>query len=193
MVRFSSLLVGFACASALGAAPAKKKKAPPPPPPPPPVTAPTPKVREALSDTTLTLLASAESAQTFGASDSGGLRPDPSKAIASDFVRGAPGATLDSTQLDALRSVLYDEKSFRFGQDVSRCRFVPNLSVQLRAGIDTLETLISFSCNQVLFVMGKPGGRWIPQGTYDVKPARAKLLEFAKATLPTDPVLRGLK
>lgn len=190
MSRFSAFLVGLACASALGAPP-KKRAAPPPPPP--LVTAPAPKVRQALSEKTLALLESADTAQSFEASECGGLRPEASKAIASDFVRGEPGAMLNEQQLKVLRSVLYDEQSFRFQQDVSRCRFVPNLSVQLRAGIDTLETLISFSCNQVLFVMGKPGGRWILQGTFDVKPARAKLLELAKATLPQSPTLRALK
>lgn len=189
MSRFSAFLVGLAWATALGAPPKKKAK----PPPPPPVTAPAPKVREALGEKTLTLLESAETAQSFGASECGGMRPEPSKAIASDFVRGEPGAVLNEQQLKALRSVLYDEQSFRFRQDVSRCRFVPNLSVQFRSGIDTLETLISFSCNQVLFVMGKPGNRWILQGTFDVKPARAKLLELAKATLPQSPTIRGLK
>ena len=189
--RTAVLAVGLACASALAGPPKKKKKTPPPPPP--PVTAPTPRVKENLSDATLSLLEAAEQVRAFEASDAGGLRPDPSRAIASDFLRGEAGASLDSKQLEALRSVLYDEKSYRFGQDVSRCRFVPELSFQFQSGIDTLESLVSFSCNQLLFVMGKPGGRWIPQGTFDIRPARARVLELARATLPKSTAIKALK
>ena len=63
----------------------------------------------------------------------------------------------------------------------------------MQTGVDTMEALVSFSCNQVLFVLGKPGGRWVPQGTFDLKPARKKLLELAKATLPQDPDTQNLK
>ncbi len=48
---------------------------------------------------------------------------------------------------------------FRFEQDVSKCNFKPHLSFQMQSGIGTLEALVSFSCDQVLFVLGKPGGR----------------------------------
>jgi hypothetical protein len=164
-----------------------------PPPPPPPVTEPTAKVSEALGDTVLASVKGATKVQVFRVTDSGGLRPDPAKAIASDFVRGAAGAELDAKQLEALRSVLYDESSYRLDADVSKCRFVPHLSVQMRVGLESLEALISFSCNQVLFVVGKQGGRWVPQGTFDVKPARKKLLELAKTTLPQDRDTQNLK
>lgn len=188
MLRSLSLLVVVASVALAGP---KAKK--PPPPPPPPITEPTEKTREALGDTVLGSLTGATRVQTFRVADSGGLRPDPSKAIASDFVRGAPGLELDAKNLTALRAILYDDKSYRFTQDVAKCRFVPHLSFQLQSGIGTLEALISFSCNQVLFVVGKPGGRWVPQGTFDVKPARAKLLELAKATLPQDSETLRLK
>lgn len=168
-----------------------KKKGPPPPPP--PVTEPTAKVREALGDTVLASVSGATKVQVFRVSDSGGLRPDPSKAILSDFVRGTPGAELDAKQLEALRSLLYDDKSYRLEADVSKCRFVPHLSFQLQVGLESLEALISFSCNQVLFVVGKQGGRWVPQGTFDLKPSRKKLLELAKATLPQDRETQNLK
>jgi hypothetical protein len=48
-------------------------------------------------------------------------------------------------------------------------------------------------CSQVLFMLGKPGGRWLPSGTFDVKPVRAKLLELAKATLDKDAPTQALK
>lgn len=175
---------------AISAAPAKKKA-------PPPVevrlTEPTVKVTEALGATVLDSLAGATKVQVFRVSDSGGLRPDPERAIASDFLRGAPGKELDARELETLRGLLYDHKSFRFEQDVSRCRFAPHLSFQTQSGIGTLETLVSFSCNQVLFVLGKPGGRWIPQGTFDVKPVRKRLIQLAKVALPKDAATQNLK
>ena len=174
----------------LGAPKAKKK---PPPPPPPPITEPMAKVAEALGDTVLNSVAGAAKVQVFRVTDSGGLRPDPAKAIASDFVRGEAGKELDVKTLAELRALLYDEKSFRFDQDVSKCRFAPHLSFQMQSGIGTLEALVSFSCNQVLFILGKPGGRWVPQGTFDTKPARKKWLELAKAMLPTDAATQTLK
>ncbi len=173
------------------AAAPKKKKAPPPPPP--PITEPTPKVTEELGDTVLASVTGATKVQVFRVSDSGGLRPDPAKAIASDFVRGAPGKELDAQTLQALKRLLYDDKSFRFEQDVSKCRFAPHLSFQMQTGIGTLETLVSFSCNQVLFILGKPGGRWVPQGTFDFKPSRKQFIDLAKATLPQDADTQNLK
>lgn len=172
-------------------APAKKKKEPPAPPP--PVTEPTARVTEALGDTVVGSVAGATRVQVFRVADSGGLRPDPARAIASDFVRGDAGKQLDAKDLETLRSLLYDEKNFRFDQDVSKCRFMPHLSFQMQTGVGTMEALVSFSCNQVLFVLGKPGGRWVPQGTFDLKPARKKLIDLAKATLPQDPATQNLK
>lgn len=188
--RRSLFLLVLLATPGFAAAP-KKKKAPPPPPP--PITEPTAKVNEALGDTVLGSMAGATKVQVFRVSDSGGLRPDPAKAIASDFVRGAPGKELDAETLKALRSLLYDDKSFRFDQDVSKCRFAPHLSFQMQSGIGTLEALVSFSCNQVLFILGKPGGRWVPQGTFDFKPSRKKLIDLAKATLPQDAATQNLK
>jgi hypothetical protein len=191
MVRRACWLVVVVASVAFAGPKAKPKKGPPPPPP--PVTAPTAKVSEALGDTVLASIANATKVQVFRVGDAGGLRPDPAKAIASEFVRGAPGLALDAKGLEALRSVLYDDKSYRLEQDVAKCRFGPFLSFQFSAGLDTLEALVSFSCNQVLFVIGKQGGRWVPQGTFDVKPARQKLLELAKATLPQDRETQALK
>lgn len=193
MTSGMSLRAWFLCVllalPALGAP--KKKKGPPPPPA--VLTAPTPRVADALGSSVVGALAGATRAQVFKVSDSGGLRPDPARAIAAEFVRGEPGKELDSKMLEALKSLLYDDKSFRFRQDVSKCRFTPHLTFQMQSGIGTLEALVSFSCNQVLFVQGKPGGRWLPQGTFDVRPARKKLLELARATLPHDAQTQNLK
>lgn len=169
----------------------KKKRGPPPPPP--PITAPTEKVTEALGHNVVGSLMGTSKVQVFRVSDSGGLRPEPSKAILSEFVRGTAGKELDPKLLATLRSVLYDDKSYRFALDVAKCNFVPHLSFQMQSGIGTLEVLVSFTCNQVLFVLGKPGGRWVPGGRFDVRPARKKLVELAKATLPQDAETQNLK
>lgn len=164
------------------------KKEPPPPP-----SAPMPKVAENLSEKVRASLQSATRVQAWRVASSGGLRPDPAKAIGSDFVREAPGKELDAAQLAALRGILYDDKSYRFGADVAGCDFVPDVSFRVESGIDTVETLVSFSCSQVLFYGGKPGGRWLPAGTFDVRPARRALLELAKATMPGDAATQRLK
>lgn len=176
---------------ALALAGPKKGKAPKEPPA--PVTAPSAQVRENVSDAVLARLQQAETVRSFRVEDSGGLRPDPARAIGSDFVRGVEGEPLTGEALVALRSVLFDEKSYRFTQDVGRCRFVPHASFQVQEGIETLEVLVSFSCNQVLFFSGKPGGRWLPRGTFDVKPARAKLLELSLVAFPKDGATQALR
>lgn len=168
-------------------APAAKKEPPPPP------SAPMPKVSEHLSQKVLASLQSAAKVQAWRVASSGGLRPDPSKAIGSDFVREAAGKELDAAQLTALRGILYDDRSYRFAADVADCNFVPDVSFRVESGIDTVETLVSFACAQVLFYSGKPGGRWLPAGTFDVKPARRALLELAKATLQGDAPTQKLK
>jgi hypothetical protein len=179
-------------AAVAAAAPKKKEKAPPPPPPP-PVTSPTAKVQENVSEKVLGVLAAATKVQAWRVASSGGLRPDPTKAIGSDWVREAAGKELGASELTTFHGVLYDEKSYRFEQDVSKCNFTPDVSFQAQSGVDTIEAVVSFKCSQVVFMLGKPGGRWLPSGSFDVKPARAKLLELAKAMMDKDGPTQALK
>ncbi|MEW6431278.1 MAG: hypothetical protein AB1730_07185 [Myxococcota bacterium] len=178
--------------SATAATRKKKKPAPPPPPP----VAPMPKVKEHLSDAVQQLLAASDKVQVWRVSDTGGLRPDPTRAIGSDFQREQAGKELSADEVKALKGLLYDDKSYRFEQDVSRCGFVPHLSFHVEgadANVSTLEALVSFKCNQVLFFIGKPGGRWLPGGTFDIKPVRQKLIAVAQAALPADAETQKLK
>jgi hypothetical protein len=177
---------------ALGAAPKKPApKAPPPPPPPP--TAPMQKVQEEVGDKVLGSLSLATRVQIWRVDSSGGLRPDPARAIGSDFVREATGKELAAADLAALRGLLYDEKTYRFEADVSKCNFKPDVSFHFENNLETLEALVSFGCSQVLYYAGKPGGRWLPSGTYDVKPARAALLKLSQQLLPNDAPTQKLK
>jgi hypothetical protein len=152
-----------------------------------------PKVEENVSERVLAVLASASAVQAWRVISSGGLRPDPAKAIGTEWTREVAGQELGPKELETLRGILYDEKSYRFGQDVSKCNFVPDVSFQAMAGVDTVEGVLSFKCNQVVFMLGKPGGRWLPSGSFDVKPARGKLLELAKAMLDKDAPTQNLK
>lgn len=150
-------------------------------------------MQDNVSDKVLSLLGSNVKVQAFRVTDAGGLRPDPAHDIAGEFVRGAPGLELNPAQVAKLKALLFDEKSYRFAEDISRCRFVPHASFQLQSGIDTLDVVVGFTCTQLVFISGKPGGRWLPQGSFDVKPIRAALLELAKATLPNDTPTQKLK
>ncbi len=196
-IVFAALAWSFAAA----AGPAVKKKAPapqakakPPPPAPPPVpTKPMAEVLENVGERVTGVLLQATRVQTWRVGSTGGLQPDKARAIGTDFQRDLAGKELGEVDLAALRGVLFDTKSYRFDQDVSKCDFAPNVSFQAQSGLDTVEVLVSFKCAQVLYFIGKPGGRWLPGGTFDVKPARAKLLELAKATLPQDPPTQALK
>lgn len=182
MKRLALLLV--LVAFAVLAAPKKKKSKKPPPP-----TAPMPKVKENLSDAVQELLAGSTRVQVWRVADTGGLRPDPTKAIGTDFERRLAGKELTAEEVKTLKGLLYDDKSYRFGQDVSRCSFQPHLSFQVQGGdatVSTLEALVSFKCNQLFFFIGKPGGRWLPGGAFDIKPMRPKLLGLAQAALPGD-------
>jgi len=193
MMAMAAVVTGSSLAS--GAAPKKKPavvKAPPPPLPPVP-TKPMPKVLSEVGERVTGVVLQATHVQTWRVASTGGLQPDKTRAIGTDFQREVAGKELGETDLAALRGVLFDEKSYRFDQDVSKCDFTPNLSFQMQSGLDTVETLVSFKCAQVLYFIGKPGGRWLPAGTFDVKPARAKLLTLAKGTMPQDPATQALK
>ncbi|MBE2252768.1 MAG: hypothetical protein IAE78_24770 [Myxococcus sp.] len=179
--------------SALALAAPKKKAKPAPKPPPPPPTSPMPKVEEHLSDKVLEVWAATTRVQAWRVMSTNGVRPDPAKAIGSEWTREAAGKELEAKDLATLRGLLYDEKSYRFEQDVSRCNFTPDVSFQALSGVDTVEGVVSFKCNQVVFMIGKPGGRWLPMGSFDVKPARGKLLELAKAMLDKDAPTQNLK
>lgn len=189
-----ALLATLLLAATAAAASKKSKKKPAPPPPPP--TAPMPKVKENLSDAVQELLASSTRVQVWRVSDTGGLRPDPARAIGSDFQREQAGKELGADEMKALKGLLYDDKSYRFERDVSRCNFVPHLSFHVEgadASVSTLEALVSFKCDQLLFFIGKPGGRWLPGGTFDVRPMRKKLIALAQAALPQDAATQNLK
>ena len=140
-----------------------------------------PKVEENLSEKVLEVWAKATKVQAWRVMSTGGVRPDPTKAIGSEWTREAAGKEFSAVELATLRGVLYDEKMYRFDQDVAKCNFTPDVSFQALSGVDTVEGVVSFKCSQVVFMLGKPGGRWLPSGSFDVKPARAKLLELAKA------------
>ena len=152
-----------------------------------------PKVEENVSEKVLAVWANATKVQAWRVISSGGLRPDPTKAIGTEWTREVAGQELGPKELATLRGILYDEKSYRFEQDVSKCNFVPDVSFQAQAGVDTVEGVLSFKCSQVVFMLGKPGGRWLPSGSFDVKPGRAKLLELSKAMLENDVPTRNLK
>lgn len=152
-----------------------------------------PKVRDALGEKVLGSIGSAATVQAWRVNSTGGLRPDPARAIGSDFVREVAGKVLSDAELTTLRGLLYDEKSYRFDADVSRCDFKPDVGFHIENGLETLEVLVSFSCSQVLFYAGKPGGRWLPAGTFDVKPARPALLALGRSLLPADAVTQKLK
>ncbi|MEW5738011.1 MAG: hypothetical protein AB1938_03740 [Myxococcota bacterium] len=194
MKRLPLFLALVACVALAAPKKSAKKKGPPPPPPVP--TEPMPKVKENLSDAVQELLAGSQKVTVWRVSDTGGLRPDPSRAIGTDFQREVAGKELTGEELKALKGLLYSDKSYRFSADVSKCNFVPHLSFQVQgadASVSTLEALVSFKCDQLFFFIGKPGGRWLPGGTFDVKPLHKKLVEVAKASLPTDAATQNLK
>ncbi len=195
------VLFALSASIASAAAPAKKKPVAPKPElvapvkvvPPPVPTEPMAKVREAVGERVLNVLLQASRVQTWRVSSTGGLQPDRTRAIGTDFQREVAGKELGPTDLATLRGVLFDDKSYRFDEDIAKCDFTPNISFQAQNGLDTIEALVSFKCAQVLYFIGKPGGRWLPGGVFDMKPSRAKLLELSKTTMPQDAPTLALK
>ena len=191
------LLILVLCFSSVAFA--GKKKVPPaktapaaPAAPVPELKEPTEKVTEAFGDKVVTLLKGMESATAWRVSDPG-QRPDPSKAIGSDFQREAKGKDLSADHLKRLRQVLYDEKSFRLTTVESNCNFSPDIAFDGQAGIDSLQILVSFKCNTLMFFTGKPGGRSVPGAAVDFKPSHKQLLTLAKELLPQDSPTQLLK
>ncbi len=176
---------------------AGKKKQPKPAPaapaaPAPELKEPTEKVTEAFGDKVVALLKGMETATAWRVSDPG-QRPDPSKAIGSDFQREAKGKELSADDLKRLRQVLYDEKSFRLTTVQGSCNFSPDVAFDGQAGIDSLQILVSFKCNTLMFFTAKPGGRSLPGAAVDFKPSHKQLLAIAKDLLPQDATTQSLK
>lgn len=187
-------LVFFACLLAFGASAAGKKTRKPPPPPPVPLTQPSAKLAEAMGTKAADLVVAATKWEVARTSYAQGIRPAADKAIGSDFQRETAWKELTPADLEKLKVIIYDEKSFRLSANVSGCSFVPDVVFQLSSGgLDTQQLLVSFKCNQVLFFTVKTGGRAIPGAALDCKPARKKLLELVKGLLPQDSALRGLQ
>jgi len=118
-----ALLIAL-CLSSLAWAGKKKKPPAAPPPPAPELKEPAEKVTEAFGDKVVTLLAGMETATAWRVSDPG-QRPDPTRAIGSDFQREAKGKELTGDDLKKLRQLLYDEKSFRLTSVQGNCSFSP--------------------------------------------------------------------
>jgi hypothetical protein len=160
--------------------------------PPPELKEPQDKVTEAFGDKVVALLKGMETATAWRVSDPG-QRPDPAKAIGSDFQREAKGKDLSADDLKRLRQVLYDEKSFRLTTVQNNCNFSPDIAFDGQAGIDSLQILVSFKCNTMMFFTTKPGGRSVPGTSVDFKPSHKQLLTLAKELLPQDSPTQSLK
>ncbi len=186
-------LVLALCVSSIALA-GKKKPPPakPPPPPPPELKEPAEKVSEAFGDKVTALLKGLESATAWRVSDPG-QRPDPTRAIGSDFQREVKGKDFSADELKQLRQLLYSEKSFRLSQSAANCNFSPDVAFDAQAGIDSLQILVSFKCSTLMFFTAKPGGRSVPGAAVDFKPARKQLLSLAKELLPQDGPTQALK
>jgi hypothetical protein len=188
----SRVVLGCLLAFAAAAAPKKAKKEPPPPPP--VLTEPSAKLAEAMGGKVAEQLTQAARFEVARTSYTQGIRPKADTAIGSDFQRESEWKELSKAEVEALRAVIYDEKAFRLEASVSGCNFVPDLAFQMtNAGLDTLQMLVSFKCNQVLFFTLKSGGRTVPGVALDFKPARKKTLELVKAMLPRDSTVQLLK
>jgi hypothetical protein len=173
----------------------KAPKAPPPPPPPPPVLkAPSEKLAEAMGGKVAEQLTHASKVEIARTSYVQGIRPKPELAIGSDFQREGAWQPLEGQEIEKLRAFLYDEKSFNLAADVTKCNFTPDIVFQFtNESIDTLQVLVSFKCNQVLFFAVRSGGRTIPGLALDFKPGRKALLPVVKELLRQDAVIQGLK
>lgn len=181
------------CLVALAAVGAPKK-ATPPPAAPPALKAPSEKLAEALGGKVAEQLTKAAKIEIARTSYVQGIRPKPEVAIGSDFQRDGAWDPLDSQDVEKLRALLYDEKTFRLSADVTGCNFTPDVAFQMiNTGLDTLQMLVSFKCNQVLFFTVKNGGRTVPGLALDFKPARKPLLALVKAVLREDAAVQGIK
>ncbi len=187
-MKRSAALVMFVSLAAFAAP--KKKKAPPPPPP--PLTAPSPRLADAMGGKVAELIVAATKLEVARTSYTQGIRPDPARAIGSDFQREGAWKELKPAEADQLRQLVYADKSFNLKAKFG-CSFEPDVVFQLTAGgLDTQHMLLSFKCNQVMFFTVKPGGRAVPGFALDVKPSRKKWLELVKALLPQDSALQAI-
>lgn len=170
----------------------KTKKTPPPPPP--ALTAPSEKLGEAMGGKVAEMLVAATKFEIARTSYTQGIRPAADKAIGSDFQRESAWKELVKADVATFHSIVYDEKAFRIGANVSGCNFVPDVVFQLsNSTLDTQQMLVSFKCTQVMFFTVKTGGRAVPGMALDFKPGRKKMLELVKALLPQDSALQMIK
>ena len=190
MKRYASVLI-LAAFAAAGAGKAPKK---PPPGPPPPLTAPSAKLADAMGGKVDEQLRGASRFEIARTSYAQGIRPKPQWAIGSDFQREADWQQLEAEQISKLRALVYEEKSFRLGADVTGCDFKPDVAFQMsNSGIDSLQMLVSFKCNQVLFFSVKNGGRTVPGVALDFKPSRKMMLALVKSVLREDATVQALR
>lgn len=187
------LLLAVVALELLGAG---KKKAPPPPKPPPPVlTAPTPKVADAIGEKTAGMLTGATKVMLYRAGGLPGVRPNPSLAVGVDFERQGLGRELTEGELKRFKALLYEEKSFKLAAPPPCGDFRPDLAFLGTSAADTgtLEILVSFKCSGLMFFTAKTAGRSLPGAQLDFRPARKALLTMVKELMPQEPAVQALK
>ena len=81
----------------------------------------------------------------------------PSSETGSDFVAGyhwtARGASLDARSAFELIDLLFDKNSYLFGI-VKKCPFIPEYGLRFHRGTESIDVLLSFSCQRLAFVQG---------------------------------------
>ena len=82
---------------------------------------------------------------------------EPSSESGPDYVAGyrwtVRGAALDPGPAQELIEILFDERSYLFGQ-AKKCPFVPEYALRFHRGTRSAELLLSFSCQRWAFVQG---------------------------------------
>lgn len=96
------------------------------------------------------------------------------------------GKNLTISEADLLKKIVFNSKNYGLDSIVKNCVFTPGVGLEFIAGVQKVQLLICYECNEWRFVYkGK-------QKHEDCDPARFSLVPLAKSIFPKDEIIQQL-
>ena len=151
---------------------------------------PTEKVKKRLGESVVGLLDGATKVEVFRV-ESVTDDKKPEKSLLGYRVL-ATGKDQDEKFAANVAAVVLNEKTYEW-DSAKGCIFRPGVAFRVWKGDESVVVVICFSCDQIeVATLGKDG-KVGKKAFADVDPGRAKLVRLAKAALPDDKDIQGLK
>jgi len=135
-----------------------------------------PQVKDFFGEKALAIIGNSDRVESFRVNST---QDESSPKAIAGFPIIRQGTDLSGEQLTQIQSLIFDEKSYRFGVE-KMCKFRPEMALRFVKNGESVDVLFSFVCDLWLFAY--KGQEKIE----DSDPIRKELVGFAHALFPSD-------